>query len=63
MNMKTVYLNWKGPKGRETVDEITPQPGQGWKEFRAYIRAQVAEYHMAGMNVYTSNRACKGWNE
>ena len=63
MIMKTLYLNWKGPMGLETVDEITLQPGQGWKDFRVCIRAQVAEYHLAGMNVYTSNRACKDWNE
>ena len=59
----TVYLNWKGPQGRETVDEFSPEPGQTPREFRAYVREMVAEYHLAGMTVYRSSRPCKGWRE
>jgi hypothetical protein len=61
--MSTVYLNWKGPNGRETVDEFTPgqdTPAAG-REFRAYVRQMVSEYHRAGMAVYQSSRPCAGW--
>ena len=56
-----LYLNWKGPQGRETVDEFGPEIGQSWREFRAYVRAMTAEYRLAGMDVYESSRACKDW--
>ena len=63
--MKTVYLNWQGPQGKETVDEFTP--GQDApadrKEFRRYVREMQAEYSMAGMNTYQSSRPCKGWKD
>ena len=59
----TVYLNWKGPQGRETVDEFSPEEGQTPQEFRAYVRAMVSEYHLAGMAVYRSSRPCNGWGE
>lgn len=59
--MKTVFLNWRGQQGRETVDEFTQEPGQTWREFRAYVREMVSEYHMAGMDVYTSSRCCANW--
>jgi len=59
--MKTVYLNWKGPKGRETVDEFSPELGQSMREFRAYVRKMVANYYEAGMAVYQSSRPCANW--
>lgn len=59
--MKTVYLNWQGPQGRETVDEFTREAGQTPAEFRAYVRKMVTEYATAGMSVYRSSRCCKGW--
>ena len=61
--MKTVYLNWKGPKGRETVDEFTKEPSESLKTFRDYVRKMCAEYFAAGMNVYRSSRPCKGWKD
>lgn len=63
--MKTVYLNWKGPQGRETVDQFTPghDAPAAPKAFRAYVRQMVAEYKMSGMSVYRSSRPCKGWND
>jgi hypothetical protein len=60
--MKRVYLNWKGPQGRETVDEFAPEAGQTPQAFRVYVRQMVAEYTLAGMAVYRSSRPCKGWN-
>ena len=60
----TVYLNWRGSKGRETVDEFTRgvnAPSE-WREFRRYIRAMVREYAMCGVNVYQSSRPCSNWS-
>lgn len=61
----TVYLNWKGPQGRETVDEFTrgQDAPADRREFRAYVRQMVAEYMTAGMAVYRSSRPCKAWKE
>lgn len=61
--MTTVYFNWRGPIGRETVDEFSPKPGQSAKEFRAYVREMGRKYALAGMAVYTSRRACANWKE
>lgn len=58
-----VYLNWKGPKGRETVDEVRSEDFDGWRAFRAEARRLCREYAMCGMAVYRSSRACKGWNK
>ena len=58
----TVYLNWNGPQGKETVDEFSPEQGQTMREFRAYVREMMREYYTAGMSVYRSSRCCKGWN-
>lgn len=61
--MKTIYLNWKGPQGRETVDELDhsldywPTP----RAMRAEARRLCSEYAMAGMDVYTSSRPCANW--
>lgn len=59
----TVYLNMRGPAGRETVDEFTPgaDAPADRRAFRQYVRDMAAEYHMAGMPVYTSSRPCAGW--
>ena len=59
----TVYLNWKGPQGRETVDEFTKEPGQTWLEFTDYVREMISNYRECGMNVYRSSRCCRDWNE
>ena len=61
----TVYLNWKGPQGRETVDEFTPGEGAplDWREFRRYVSDMCAEYAMSGMPVYQSSRMCANWRE
>lgn len=59
----TVFLNWRGPAGRETVDEFTPgeDAPADRREFCRYVAQMVAEYHMSGMAVYPSSRPCKGW--
>jgi hypothetical protein len=61
--MKTVYLNWQGPAGRETVDEFSPEPGQDARAFRAYVREMVRNYHESGIAVYRSSRACRAWRD
>lgn len=60
---RPIFLNWKGPQGRETVDEVQ-QDMQHWPDARAMRKeAQrlAREYAMAGMAVYLSSRPCKGW--
>ena len=59
--MQTIYLNMKTSFGVETVDEFTREPGQSFKEFRAYVSKMVSEYHLAGMHVYRSSRCTKDW--
>tara|TARA_R110000824_G_scaffold242412_1_gene431112 strand:- start:828 stop:1010 length:183 start_codon:yes stop_codon:yes gene_type:complete len=57
------YLNWKGPQGRETVDELERNAFPDYRAFRTELNRLIEEYAMAGMNgVYSSSRACKGWN-
>jgi len=56
-----IYLNWKGPKGLETVDEFAREPGQSLAEFRGEVRRMVREYRLAGMGVYPSRRPCRAW--
>lgn len=58
--MKT-FLNLKTSQGRETVDQFDKVEGQTGKEYRAYVRSMIAEYRIAGMNVYSSSRCCANW--
>lgn len=59
--MTTTFLNLKTTQGRETVDQFDKQECQSSKEYRAYVRSMVAEYQLAGMNVYSSSRCCANW--
>lgn len=59
--MKTIYFNLKSNYGVETVDELCSSDFDTYKEFRAEVRRLLSEYHLAGMNVYTSQRATKEW--
>ena len=56
------YFNFRSSQGVETVDELNSNDFATFKEFRKELKRLVGEYHLAGMNVYTSSRACKGWN-
>jgi hypothetical protein len=60
--MKT-YLNMKTAHGTETVDEIRRADFASFRMYHAEVKRLANEYRMAGMNVYTSTRPCKGWNE
>lgn len=59
--MKTVYLNWKGPQGRETVDQIDLADFTNAREMRAEVRRLIDEYKLCRMDVYSSSRPCAGW--
>jgi hypothetical protein len=61
--MKRVFLNWKGPQGRETVDELDRADFADNKAFRAELNRLCSEYSMAGMAVYSSSRACANWKD
>lgn len=55
------YLNLKTNYGTETVDELNRNNFNSFKDFRTELKRLVSEYRIAGMNVYTSQRACKEW--
>jgi len=59
--MKTVYLNMKSSYGTETVDQICREDFATAKEYRTELRSMLSNYHLAGMNVYTSRRCTKEW--
>lgn len=60
--MSKVYFNWKGPAGRETVDELCRQDfPEGAEEFKREKRRLWEEYLRAGMKVYLSSRPCANW--
>ncbi len=59
----TIFLNWRGPTGRETVDEVERAAFPTYKAFRAEVRRLCGEYTLAGMAVYESSRACAGWKD
>lgn len=63
--MKKIYLNMKTLEGIETVDQFTQgiDSPENIREFRAYIRTMIHEYHLAGMPVYKSIRSTKNWKE
>ncbi|WP_370193839.1 MULTISPECIES: hypothetical protein [Aurantimonas] len=61
-----IYLNWKGPAGRETIDEVDRatfgEGREGFKACRAEVRRLIDEYALAGMpGVYSSSRPCANW--
>ena len=56
---RTVYLNWRGPDGVETVDSLCRIGFDHEANFLAELRRLVAEYRLAGMAVYASRRPCK----
>ena len=62
--MKSIYLTIRYSTGVETVDEFTKgsdNAPEGAKEFRLYVNQMVKEYHLAGMNVYKSQRSTNEW--
>jgi len=60
---KPIFLNWRGPEGRETVDSVE-HDATYWPDRRAMrkeARRLVSEYALAGMGVYLSSRPCANW--
>lgn len=59
---RAIYINWKGPQGRETVDSVEmdracPTARDMQKEANRLCR----EYARCGMPVYQSSRPCANW--
>ena len=64
MSETKTYLNWKGPKGLETLDVVIKSELKlNARDFRREVARLCAEYAMAGMHVYPSSRCCAGWNQ
>jgi len=59
----TRYLNIKTSYGVETVDELSTDDFAKYSEFKKELWRLQSEYHMAGMDVYISQRCDKTWNE
>lgn len=61
--MTVIYLNWKGPQGRETVDELDRADFASARDMRREVSRLISEYAMAGMGgVYSSCRKCQNWS-
>jgi hypothetical protein len=61
--MKTIYFNFRGSYGVETVDQICKDDFTDSKEYKKELRNMLSGYHEAGMNVYLSQRCTKDWKE
>jgi hypothetical protein len=57
------YINLKSVYGVETIDELNPKDFSTFKDFRKELKRLIYEYHLAGMNVYSSQRSSKDWNK
>jgi len=57
-----IYLNLKTNYGTETVDQVNREDFNSFKEYKAELNRLIYEYHICGMPVYKSQRACKDWN-
>lgn len=55
----TKYFNMRTVYGVETVDMLDSADFLTYKEFRAELKRLLNEYHIAGMQVYISQRADK----
>ena len=57
------YLNMRTASGVETVDELSREDFDSYKEFIKELRRLVGEYRLSGMAVYTSQRCTKEWRD
>lgn len=55
------YFNIKTQYGVETIDQLNINDFNDWREFRKELARLKNEYHLAGMQVYISQRPCKDW--
>lgn len=58
---RIVYLNTKTNLGTETVDYLQRNDFSTYKDFLIELRRLKKEYHLAGINVYTSQRSVKNY--
>ena len=56
-----IYLNTITQQGKETIDQIDRKDFATFKDFKKELNNRIFNYAMAGMLVYTSQRACKEW--
>ena len=56
-----IYFNLKTNYGTETIDELNNKDFPSYREFKTEVRRLLNEYRVAGINAYTSQRACKDW--
>ena len=62
-NKATTYLNWNGPDGRETLDELSRADYSTLREYAREQERLSREYADAGMSeTYWSRRPCANWN-
>lgn len=54
---KTIYINFRGAQGVETVDEFPYNN----REERKYAREMLTEYNLAMGGCYLSQRSTKEW--
>lgn len=59
------FLNWHGPDGLETIDELNradfPPGREGRRAYAAELARLRGEYALAGMSAYWSGRPCAAW--
>lgn len=61
MKTTTRYFNMKTANGIETVDEIRRKDWNTHEEYISELRSMLSNYHLAGMNVYLSQRCANYW--
>ena len=55
------YFNIRTSEGVETVDHIDRNDFKTHSEYKKEIRRLSREYHICGMNVYTSQRSTRDY--
>jgi len=53
------YFNVKTQYGIETIDQLNAKDFNSLTEFNKEIKRLKSEYHLAGINVYISQRSSK----
>lgn len=56
-----IYINYRGPYGVETIDEVRAKDFPTYRAFRREVQRILKEYLMIMPNVYTSTRATREW--
>jgi hypothetical protein len=65
MSTRTLYINRRDGRARETVDELHRADFDTWGDYWREARRRVAEYNLAdpSASYYTSARCCGDWNK